>query len=136
MSNDNIDTMDFWAASLLPYGSTLPFADHHNMLNVIDASITGDIPWQSFKVTYNRDVLINNPLSWMNRSYDIWFQDPHIVTLNILGSPDFAGEMDYTAYHKFSSNGKHIFKDFMSTNWSWQHSVSKILIFAEDHSFI
>lgn len=137
MSNGDVDTMmDFWAASLLAHGGTSPFADHNDMLNVIDASIAGDVPWQSFKVTYNGDVPVNNLPNWMNRNYDVWFRDPHVVALNILASPDFAGEMDYVAYHEFNSKDLRVYKDFMSANWSWRHSVSNILIFAEDHSFI
>lgn len=77
MLNGNVsELMNFWAVSLLAYGENPPFADHHNMLNVIDASATGDIPWQSFKVSYEGELPEKDVPSWMLQSYNVWFWDP------------------------------------------------------------
>lgn len=120
--------MNLWAASLLAHNDEPPFADHNDMLNVIDSSIEGDVPWQSFKVSYSGDIPHHDAPSWMTKSYDVWFRDPRACALNILSSPDFDGEIDYSAYREFKPEGSRVFKDFMSANWAWRHSVSPIVI--------
>lgn len=86
MSNSDISNlMNLWAADLLAEGREPPFADHNDLLNVIDSSVRGDVPWQSFKVSWQGDIPEGSrPSHWMKKSYDVWYRDPREVIGNIL----------------------------------------------------
>jgi len=41
----------------------------------------------------------------MDRTYDVWYQDPQEVVLNMLANLEYAKEMDYWPYCKYATNG-------------------------------
>jgi hypothetical protein len=54
MSADNIDTLtNLWAVMLLPHADSPPFANHSDLYETIDSMRVGDVPWQSFSLTYD-----------------------------------------------------------------------------------
>ena len=76
MAGTEIDElMQIWA-HFLPMGQDPPFTDHDDLYKMIDAIILGDVPWQSFSITYSsqlpQDVNDNIP-PWMLAEYDVWF---------------------------------------------------------------
>ncbi|KAI0075240.1 hypothetical protein K474DRAFT_1685420 [Panus rudis PR-1116 ss-1] len=120
MSQGNIDELlDFWAETLFPYNAEAPFADHQELLDLIDEIEQGDAPWQSFSVTYTGDVPdVPNPPSWMTQEYDVWFRDPRTVAHNMLSNPAFKDKVDYVPYREYDGTGKRRLQNFMSANWS------------------
>ncbi|KAF8545768.1 hypothetical protein OG21DRAFT_1528267 [Imleria badia] len=111
--------------SLYPHGAEPPFQDHRHLHEVIDATIIGDVKWQSFSVSYTGEVPEVNPPDWMRQKYDVWFCDPRQVVHKILGNPSFASEMDLRPFAEQ-------YKDFMSGEWAWEQAD----IIAEDRSTV
>ena len=67
------ELMQIWA-KMLPEGQDPPFADHDDLYNTIDATILGDVPWQSFSITYSGELPMDDSVPpWMLGEYDIWF---------------------------------------------------------------
>ncbi|KAG2340120.1 hypothetical protein BDR05DRAFT_977427 [Suillus weaverae] len=98
MSNKALDLLfDLMAAQLLKHNDSPPFADHKDLHKVIDATQLGDVPWQCLSVKY------------MDKEYEVWYRDPHIMAHNMLANPTY--------------------KDFMSGDWAWQQAdeISKDL---------
>lgn len=123
MSGGKIDElMQLWACTL-PEDLDPPFANHHHLYDTIDASSQGEVPWQSFSVTYNGDIPNGAMPSWMVREYDVWFRDPRQVLRNQIGNPDFSGAYDHTPKRVFLANGQRQYKDFMSGDWAWNQAV-------------
>jgi hypothetical protein len=56
----------------------------------------------------------------MNAKYGVLFQDPHTVIQNMIGNPDYKGEMDYTPFQEFEAAGG---QNFMSGEWAWKQAV-------------
>lgn len=54
-ANQINDLMQIWARSLPP-GCDPPFADAQDLYHTIDATEVGNIPWESFTVSYNGEV--------------------------------------------------------------------------------
>ena len=82
MSTRNINTLlDLWAATLLKHNDTPPYANHTDLLDTIDYTPLGDVPWQSFSLNYNGEFPDDAP-SWMTSTFDVWFRDPHLVAKN------------------------------------------------------
>jgi hypothetical protein len=42
------------------------------MYSAVDSIGLGDIPWQSFSVQYNGEILEDCP-AWMTAEYDVWY---------------------------------------------------------------
>ncbi|KAI0074316.1 hypothetical protein K474DRAFT_1677225 [Panus rudis PR-1116 ss-1] len=120
MSQGNIDELlDYWAETLFPYDANAPFADHRELLELIDKIEQGDAPWQSFSVSYTGAVPdIPNPPSWMTQEYEVWYRDPRTVAHNMLGNPTFKDKIDYVPYREYDGTGKQRLQNFMSANWS------------------
>jgi hypothetical protein len=124
MSADHIDTLlDLWAASLFKHDDHPPFANHKDLYSTIDATPRGDVPWQSFSVSFTGAIPDGEVPPWMNANYDVWFRDPRTVIQNMVGNPDFDGEIDYAPIRQFEANGERRFKDFMSGDWAWKQAV-------------
>ncbi|KAF8441008.1 hypothetical protein L210DRAFT_3612177 [Boletus edulis BED1] len=125
--------LDLWASSLYPHGAEPPFQDHRHLHEVIDATIIGDVKWQSFSVSYTGEVPEVNPPDWMRQKYDVWFRDPRQVVHKILGNPSFASEMDLRPFAEYSTQDRtRQYKDFMSGEWAWEQAD----IIAEDRSTV
>ncbi|KAI5994569.1 hypothetical protein F5J12DRAFT_907243 [Pisolithus orientalis] len=124
LSAGKIDQLlHLWGLSLAPHQDTPPFADHTDLYETIDVTPTGDAPWESFRLKYSGNKPSEGVPSWMNKSYDVWFQDPQVVIKNILSNTDFNAEIDYALYHEFSADShSQRYKDFMSSKWAWEHT--------------
>lgn len=114
--------LELWASSLAPHGGQPPFASVNDLLNTIDATAVGDSPWMSSKVRYN-GILPDDPPSWMNEEFDVWYRDPLTVIKSILSNPDFAPDFDTTPYREYLGNVRR-WGDFMSGTWAWEEAVS------------
>lgn len=116
-------------AALYP-DSDPPFADHKEMYSVIDATREGDVPWQSFSVSYDGELPDDEAgevPSWMTAKYDVWFRDPLLAMEQQIGNPDFATEMDFAPKQVFDKGNKRQYTDLMSGNWAWQQAVWYLL---------
>ena len=102
MSASHIDTLlDLWAATLIKHNDAPPFATHDDLYSTIDATPLGDVPWESFSMTYTGDKPAEDVPPWMDSTYDVWFRDPHLLVQNLLSNPDFDGEMEYIPYRDY-----------------------------------
>ena len=73
------ELMHLWAATL-PEGEQPPFADHDDLHNAIDAIPHGEIPWQSFAVSYGGPKPESGNIPpWMDAEYIVWFRCPREV---------------------------------------------------------
>lgn len=92
------------------------------MDELLDAIPHGDAPWHSFTMAYNGP-LPNNPPEWMTRRYQVFYRDARTVLLNQLANPDFDGHFDSAPYKDYKPNGKRVYQNFFSANWSWKEAV-------------
>ncbi|KAG2050282.1 hypothetical protein BDR06DRAFT_984068 [Suillus hirtellus] len=119
-SAKQIDTLlDLWAASLIKHNDTPPFTGHRDLYDTIDATPLGDIPWKTFSMSYNGAKSLHDIPPWMDATYDVWFRDPHLLLHDMLGNPDFDGEMEYVPYWDYTAEDKRCFKNFFSGDWAW-----------------
>jgi Plavaka transposase len=127
MSASHINTLlDLWAASLRKHNATPPFANSSDLYNTIDSAPLGDVPWQSFSLCYNGELLGDNlpPSQWMLSEYDVWFRDPHVIVKNMIDNPDYNHQFDTTPVRDFDHNGKRKYQHFMSGDWAWDEAAS------------
>ena len=105
MSTRNINTLlDLWAATLLKHNDTPPYANHTDLLDTIDYTPLGDVPWQSFSLNYNGEFPDDAP-SWMTLTFNVWFRDPHLVAKKIIGNPDYGNQFNSAPTWVFDSKG-------------------------------
>ncbi|KAJ6595383.1 hypothetical protein B0H10DRAFT_2179268 [Mycena sp. CBHHK59/15] len=87
-----------------------PFADHKHLYSTIDAIQQGDVPWQSFSVTYTGPLPESGEVpAWMTEKYEQ------------LANPDFKNEMDWAPKRIFKG-GKCQYVDLFSGNWVWEQA--------------
>ncbi|KAG1886571.1 hypothetical protein F4604DRAFT_1877832 [Suillus subluteus] len=123
MSAGQIDTLlDLWAATLIQYNDSPPFASHHDLYDTIDSTPLGDIAWESFSMSYKGVKPAENVPPWMKATYEVWFRDPRLLIHNILTNPDFDGEIEYTPYRDYDDNNQRCFKNFFSSDWAWKQA--------------
>ena len=119
--------MDLWAASLLTYGATPPFANADDLLEVIDSIKHGDAPWSCFTVQYDGDLPAEGPVpTWMTKTYTVWARDIRTVIHAMLGNTDFNGELDMIPYLELNEEGKQRLTNFFSGNWAWRQAVKDV----------
>ena len=123
---DNI--LHLWGLSLAPHGDDPPFADHQDLYKTINSTPIGDAPWKSFRVKYTGNRPPEDPPSWMNQTYDVWYRDPRAIIKNILSNTDFNGEINYAPHRDFMEDGSRRYKNFMSGDWAWEQVVSNITL--------
>ena len=103
-----------------------PFANAQDLYATIDATEVGDIPWQSFTVSYKTEEdedEIDAP--WKLKEYDVWFRDPHAVLKTQLARRDFAEEMDFAPKQvRDRETGARRYQNFMSGQWAWDQAVN------------
>ncbi|KAG1889155.1 hypothetical protein F4604DRAFT_1876911 [Suillus subluteus] len=123
MSAGQIDTLlDLWAATLIQYNDSPPFASHHDLYDTIDSTPLGNIAWESFSMSYKGVKPAENVPPWMKVTYEVWFRDPRLLIHNILTNPDFDGEIEYTPYRDYDDNNQRCFKNFFSSDWAWKQA--------------
>jgi hypothetical protein len=126
-ATDINDLLQIWASTL--DDNDPPFDSTNNLYSTIDASHFGDIPWQSFVVSYNGNVDDDAP--WKQASYDIWYHDPRKVLKEQLSNCDFHDEMDFAPKRVFDhTTGRCRYQDLMSGDWAWRQAVH-LLHFSE-----
>jgi Plavaka transposase len=130
MSGRNLDTLFGLLAALYP-DSEPPFASHDDLYCTIDSIPQGDIPWQSFCVSYNGKVPEGEPPSWMTTEYEVWFRDPLRVMEAQIGNPTFVNEFDFAPKQVFDKDGKRVYTDLLSGNWAWKQAVGVFLSFKQ-----
>ncbi|KAG2360595.1 hypothetical protein BDR07DRAFT_1451925 [Suillus spraguei] len=75
-SAKQIDTLlDLWAASLIKHDDAPPFTGHRDLYNTINATPHGDIPWETFSMSYNGAKPLHDIPPWMDVTYDIIAQN-------------------------------------------------------------
>ncbi|KAG1903540.1 uncharacterized protein F5891DRAFT_977657 [Suillus fuscotomentosus] len=120
MSAKQIDMLlDLWAATLIKHNNAPPFANHKDMFATIDATLLGDIPWQSFAMSYNGIKPQDNVPPWMTAQYNVWYRDPLELVRNMLANPDFNGEIEFSPYRDYTTDNKRYWKNLMSGDWAW-----------------
>ena len=126
MSAGNIDhLMKIWSAHGAERGVKPPFLDHKYLYDTIDATEIGDVPWQSFDLSYDGEIPQQPDVpAWMTAKHTVWFRDPRLlVHNNILSNPDFKGTFDTSPYQEYDAKDSHRYHDFVSGNWAWRHAV-------------
>lgn len=100
-----------------------PFNNAEHLYATIDAITYGDVPWESFKLSYNGEITEENDAPWKHKSYDIWYRNPVKVLEQQLLNRDFAEEMDFAPKILSDDNGTRRYEDFMSGRWAWRQAV-------------
>ncbi|KAG1728409.1 hypothetical protein EDD22DRAFT_982701 [Suillus occidentalis] len=122
-SAKQIDTLlDLWAASLIKHDDAPPFTDHRDLYNTIDATPLGNVPWETFSMSYTGAKPLHDIPPWMDVTYDVWFRDPCLLLHDMLGNPDFNGEMEYVPYRDYTAGDKRCFKNLFSGDWAWRQA--------------
>lgn len=124
MSAGHIDALcKIWSATLAQHNASPSFTDHHDMYGTIDSIKHGDVPWQSFNITYTGPKPAQSVPSWMEASYDVWFRDARSVLKNILSCPDLKDDIDLTPYRDYDSAGVRHYENLFSGDWAWDQAV-------------
>ena len=114
-------------------GGHVPFHNHHDMHDIINATTISEAPWNHFTLKYegplHDSVSQENAPAWMMEEHKIWFCDPVTQLESLLSNPDLKDEFNYTLYQEHTTDGSHHFHDFMSGNWAWQWAVSYYILY-------
>ncbi|EGN94725.1 hypothetical protein SERLA73DRAFT_77467 [Serpula lacrymans var. lacrymans S7.3] len=117
--------LDLWRALFIKSGivdQNTPFSNKDDLYWMIDSTSAGDVPWESFLLLYNGEILEENAPGWMRQEFDVWFRHPRTIVQNMLSNQDFSGEIDFVPYRKFNAKGEQEYKDFMSGKWAWKQA--------------
>ena len=115
--------LELWAATLVPYGISPPITNHAHLLQQIDSVRLGDVPWDSFSLSYDDPPPKTAcPPEWKTTEYEVWFRNPRSVVREILRNPEFNGHIDYSAYQEFEDSQRR-YCNMMSGDWAWRQSV-------------
>ncbi|KAJ7714662.1 hypothetical protein B0H16DRAFT_1807649 [Mycena metata] len=121
MAGRRVDRLSQLLAALYG-GKEPPFADHKDLYSTIDAIQQGDVPWQSFSVTYTGPLPTSGVVpAWMTEKYEVWFRSPLGIFERQLANPDFKDEMDWAPKRMFK-DGKRQYVDLFSGNWAWEQA--------------
>jgi len=128
MSGGNINALlSFWATTLAPFNAHPPFRNHKDLYKKIDSTELGDIPWQSYLLSYTTgarpEPQQGEAPSWMLSEYEVWFRDPRVLVHNLILNPDFKNEFDYKVFREYDADGDRRYHDFMSGKWTWKQAV-------------
>jgi Plavaka transposase len=89
------DLMQIWATSLPPDHDP-PFANKADLYDTIDSTLVGDVPWESFTISYTSEMGEGEAAPWKLATYNVWYWDPHVVLKSQLANPDFANTKEST----------------------------------------
>ncbi|KAJ7822702.1 hypothetical protein B0H13DRAFT_2681657 [Mycena leptocephala] len=121
MSGAHIDELlQNWGAR--PGAGDPPFANHRDLYNTIDATEIGNVPWESFNVSWNGAHIPGDETPWKNEEFTVYFRDPRKVLQLQLGNPDFKFEMDFAPKQVFGAGNSREYMDFMFGNWAWRQA--------------
>ena len=118
--------LELWTATLVPCGIAPPIADYRDLLQQVDSIPLGDVPWESFCLSYNNPPPQTTcPPEWKIAEYEVWFRNPREVIKSILSNPEFDGHVDYSAFQEFEGSQRR-YCNMMSGDWSWEQSVCHV----------
>ncbi|THU79867.1 hypothetical protein K435DRAFT_696868 [Dendrothele bispora CBS 962.96] len=124
------DLLQIWAADT---EKDPPFANKNDLYETIDATLVGDIPWQSFSLTYDGE-LGDKPEPWMTKKFEVHYRDPRLLLHHQLGSRDFSNEIDYAPKKVFDEKGR-VYRNFMEGQWIWRQA-DKLAQNTNMHGFV
>ncbi|KAG2093742.1 uncharacterized protein F5147DRAFT_747883 [Suillus discolor] len=111
------------AVQLLKHDDHPPFADHKDLHKVIDATQLGNVTWQCLSIQYTGERPEHDAPPWMDREYEVWYRDPHMMAHNMLANPTYKGEIDYAPFREYDAlDDTRRWRDFMSADWAWQQA--------------
>lgn len=90
------ELLQIWA-TILPEDQDLPFINQKHLYDKIDAIEVGEVPWNSFSVSFSGKISEGDKTPWKHPQYDVWYCDPHLVLHNQVANTDFATEIDLAA---------------------------------------
>ena len=123
MSTCNIDQLfELWGDPTA--GGKPPFADHKEMYQTIDATLLGDIPWDSIKLKYSGNRPDGAVSPWMDQTYEFWYRPAYALVARMLSNTDFNGEFDYVPYWDFlADSNQRRYENLMLGDWAWRQAV-------------
>ena len=120
------ELLNIWALDKMEHNELAPFASYEHMYAVIDSTKHGNVPWQSFKISWAGEITPDSPM-WQREEYEICYCDPDAIIQDMLDNPDFNGQFDYVPYVELDKSGKCWWNNFMSGSFSWRHCVGFFL---------
>jgi hypothetical protein len=122
MSAGHIDELlQNWGSR--PGADDPPFANHRDLYDTIDATEIGNVPWESFNVSWSGARTPGEEAPWKNEEFTVYFRDPRKVLQLQIANPDFKFEMDFAPKQVFGKGNSREYMDFMSGNWAWRQAV-------------
>ena len=118
--------MSLWAASLRSANKNTspPFANHQDLLDTIDSTQDGNVPWDSFTISYSGPLPDDEePPAWMLQKHEVCFRSPKEIVKNMLSNRDFDGEFDYVPRRDYDENGDRKYTDLFTGDRIWLHAV-------------
>ena len=59
----------------------------------------------------------------MNESFEVYFQDPRLLFIEMIGDPSFVKDFDYIPSREYDASGAWCYQHFMAGNWAWKQAV-------------
>ena len=105
-------------------GGKPPFGDHKEIYQTIDATLLGDVPWDSIKLKYSGDHPDGAVPPWMDQTYEFWYRPAYAHVVRMLSNTDFNSEFDYVPYQDFlADSNQRRYENLMSDDWAWRQAV-------------
>ncbi|KAF8149984.1 hypothetical protein B0H34DRAFT_785236 [Crassisporium funariophilum] len=109
--------LDIWAASVLPFGKTVPWKTADELYATIDDIQQGECPWKTYELRYS-GALPDDPPSWMTETFELVTRCSRTLLLHQLATTDFNGKIRYGPYMQFDSKGRRVWSDLLSGDWA------------------
>ncbi|KAJ7234268.1 hypothetical protein C8J57DRAFT_1453129 [Mycena rebaudengoi] len=122
-SERNIDTaLDIWAASVMEFGGSAPWANATELYAAIDKIRHGDAPWKTYLIRYNGPLPPGTPPRWMTQEYELCTRDVRQVLHQQLATSAFKDQVDLVPYRQFNHSGSRVWSNLMSGDWAWKQA--------------
>ncbi|KAJ7744450.1 hypothetical protein DFH07DRAFT_869769 [Mycena maculata] len=115
-------SLDLWAAQVLKYSEDIPWKNAADLYRTIDSIKHGDAPWKVHKSRYQGPRPAGIPPKWMIETYELCTRNIRTVLHNQLATADFKDQFDYTPYQQFNADGKQVWSNLFSGDWSWKQA--------------
>ncbi|KAI1783345.1 hypothetical protein LXA43DRAFT_903762 [Ganoderma leucocontextum] len=93
------------------------YKNSDDLLNTIDATPYGDLPWTCFHLTYTGPITPDTP-AWKRQTYIIYTRNPLRVAEQITASSDFLHTWDDRPYEEYTGPECRRFANLMSGRWA------------------
>ncbi|KAJ6628598.1 hypothetical protein B0H10DRAFT_2160856 [Mycena sp. CBHHK59/15] len=114
--------LDLWAASVMEFGKTAPWANVEELHATIDAIQHGDAPWKTYTIRYMGPLPLGTPLKWMRQDYELCTRDVRQVLHHQLGDATFKDHVDLVPYRQFNHSEQRVWSNLMSGDWAWKQA--------------